>query len=46
LATVPLLLQLTIQLVRGTVNLTERRIHLGERAFHHVLSKEVSNALK
>jgi len=43
--TVPLGLQLCIQLVRSTVHLTSRRSHLGERGFHHLLSKEVGRSV-
>ena len=35
------MLQSLIQLVRAAVNLTGRRRELGERSFHHLLTKEV-----
>ena len=39
--TSPTTLQSLIELVRAAVKLTERRRDLGERSFHHLLSKEV-----
>ena len=41
LVTCPSMLQSLIQLVRAAVNLTGRRRELGERSFHHLLTKEV-----